>query len=145
MSRGFAKITAVGNITRDPEYKLLPSGSGMLKFSIACNDSRGDKEYVEFLDCVIWDKFADAMKDILSKGRQVFIHGRPRTRSWEDDQKVKHYRMEIHVDDLVLCADGGGAQRRDREPQQDDGGAYDFPSGGGGGRQGQAQRTGRFG
>ncbi len=140
MSRSYLKVVAVGNITRDPEFKQTPSSSSLLKFGMAVNEKRGDKEHTEFLECVIWDKFADAMRSILSKGSKVFIEARPRTRSWEDENKVKHYRTEYHVDELVLC-DGGGQRREESRPQQqgDSGDPYGFPE------QGQQRRVGRFG
>jgi single-strand DNA-binding protein len=145
MSRGYAKFIAAGNLTRDPELRTLEGGHVVCNFSIAVNEKRGDKETVGFYDCVIWDKFGEAMGKVLTKGRQVFIEARPRNRSWEKDGQ-KHQRIEFHVDELIL---GDGGERRDgrrtaSEPQESSGGAYDFPTDreGGGGQQ---RSSGKFG
>lgn len=88
-----------GNLTRDPEFRALPSGMEVVNFSMATNrvfkDKDGKKqEQVDFHNVVVFGKQARSVSDHLKKGASVFIEGRLQTRSWEKDG-VKMYRTEI--------------------------------------------------
>ena len=74
MGRSFNKVIIMGNLTRDPELKFLPSGTAVCNFAIASND-----EYVEnvsYFDVVVFSKQAENCNEYLSKGRPALIEGR---------------------------------------------------------------------
>lgn len=98
------KAMIVGNLTRDPELKTLPSGMKVTSFSIATNrvwkDKDGNKkEAADFHNIVVFGRQAETSAQFLSKGSQVLIEGRLQTQSWDDATSGKKmYRTEIVAD-----------------------------------------------
>lgn len=98
------KVQLIGNLTRDPELKSLPSGTEICSFSVATNRTWKDKntgqkkEEVEFHNCIAFGKTAITIAEYMTKGQQIFVEeGRMKTSNWEKDG-VKHYRTEVIVD-----------------------------------------------
>ena len=96
------KALIIGNLTRDPELRSLPSGVQVATFSVATNrvwkDKEGNKqESAEFHNIVVFGRQAETTAQYLKKGSSVLIEGRLQTRSWESDG-VKKYRTEIVAD-----------------------------------------------
>ena len=100
------KVIIVGNITRDPETKALPSGSNVCNFSIATNRSwtkDGEKqEQTEFHNVSAFGKLADIASQYLKKGASVLVEGRLQTRSWDDADGKKNYRTDIVAEGIQL-------------------------------------------
>ena len=95
------KVIIIGNLTRDPELKSLPSGIQVANIGVATNrvwkDKDGNKqENTEFHNVVIFGRQAETTSQYLKKGSSVLIEGRLQTRSWEDKETGKKlYRTEI--------------------------------------------------
>lgn len=94
------KAFILGNITRDPELKQLPSGISVCSFSIATNkiytDKSGQKQQqVEYHNIVVFGRMAETTAQYMRKGSQILIEGRIQTRSWEANDGTKKYRTEI--------------------------------------------------
>jgi len=95
------KTIVLGNLTRDPELKVLPSGVKVANFSIATNrtwkDSEGQKkEEVEYHNIVVFGRQAETSAEFLKKGSQALVEGRLKTQSWDDQGSGKKmYRTEI--------------------------------------------------
>ncbi|HCG99031.1 hypothetical protein A3C94_03140 [Candidatus Kaiserbacteria bacterium RIFCSPHIGHO2_02_FULL_55_17] len=107
------KAFLYGNLTRDPELKVLPSGGQVVNFGLATNRTYKDKngakqEATEFHNIVAFGRTAEVIAQYMKKGRPIFVEGRIQTRSWEgkEDGK-KQYRTEIVVDNFQFGADGG--------------------------------------
>ena len=101
------KVFILGNVTRDPEVRALPSGQQVTSFGIATNrfytDHSGQKKQdVEFHNIVCFGKLADISSRYLTKGSLVLIEGRIKTRNWQNSAGVKQYRTEIVADSLQL-------------------------------------------
>jgi len=116
------KAFIIGNLTRDPELRSLPSGIQVASFAVATNrvwkDKDGNKqESADFHNVVVFGRQADIVSQYLSKGSSVLVEGRMQTRSWESDG-VKKYRTEIVADRVQFGprSSGGG-------PVQEEGGA----------------------
>lgn len=98
------KAIVVGNLTRDPELKTLPSGIKVVSMSIATNrvwkDAQGQKkEEADYHNIVVFGKQAETSAQYLKKGSQAMIEGRLQTRSWDDTAtNKKMYRTEIVAD-----------------------------------------------
>lgn len=94
------KVQLIGNLTRDPELKALPSGVQVCSFSLATNETYtkdGKKvEKVEFHNVIVFGKTAENVAKYMSKGSQIYIEGKLQTRSWDKDG-VKHYRTEVNA------------------------------------------------
>ena len=101
------KVFILGNLTRDPERRNLPSGQAVVSFGVATNrfyttqDGQKQQE-TEFHNVVIFGKLAEIAFQYLQKGSLVLIEGRLKTRSWQDSSGNKHFRTEIIADNLQL-------------------------------------------
>lgn len=96
------KATIVGNLTRDPEMKTLPSGQPVTSFGMATNryykDKNGNRQdAVDYHNLVAFGKQAELIAQYLRKGSQALVEGRIQTRSWDKDGQ-KQYRTEIIVE-----------------------------------------------
>ena len=109
------KVFLIGNLTRDPELRTLPSGKPVVSFGIATNriwnDEAGKRQQApEFHNIVIFGKLAEIAKQYLAKGKMVLIEGRIQTRSWAAQDGSKKNRTEIIAERLQLGPRGVGAQ-----------------------------------
>lgn len=97
------KTILVGNLTRDPELKALPSAVKICSFSVATNRSYVDKdgqkhENADFHNVIVFGRTAESCAQYLKKGQSVLVEGRLQTRSWDDKDGRKQYRTEIVAD-----------------------------------------------
>lgn len=117
------KAIIIGNLTRDPELKSLPSGIQVCSFSLATNRVYKDRdgkrvEQVDYHNVVVFGRQAETSAQYLKKGASALVEGRLQTRNWEQDG-VKQYRTEIIADRVQFGprTGGGGAPAGDA-PQQ---------------------------
>ena len=101
------KVFILGNVTREPEVRFLPSGQQVTSFGVATNrfytDSSGEKKQTtEFHNVVCFGKLADTSSRYLHKGSLVLIEGRIQTRNWVNSQGQKQYRTEIIAENMQL-------------------------------------------
>ncbi len=107
------KVLIVGNLTRDPELKAIPSGAKVCTMGVATNrvwmDKTGKKqESTEFHNVVVFGRQAETSAQYLKKGQQVLIEGRLQTRSWDGQDGKKNYRTEIVADRVQFGQKPGG-------------------------------------
>ena len=109
------KVFIFGNLTRDPELRQTPGGQAVCAFAVATNrvfkDKSGQKqEQVEFHNVVAWGRQAEIINQYLRKGSSILVEGRLQTRSWQDQQGVKHWKTEIVAEQIQLGprSSGGG-------------------------------------
>ncbi|MBU1261630.1 single-stranded DNA-binding protein [bacterium] len=121
--RGYSKAIIMGNLTRDPELRYIPSGTAVANFTVAINrtykDSSGEtREETSFLPVVVWGKQAENCNQYLKKGKPVFIDGDLRQRSWEDKEGQKRSIVEIHAFSVQFLygKPGGETGERTEEP-----------------------------
>lgn len=96
----FNKAIIIGNLTRDPELKVLPSGVKVCTFGVATNRFWKDKngvrqEDTQFHNAVVFGTQAENVAKYLKKGSLVLVEGRLQTRSWDTPEGKKQYRTEI--------------------------------------------------
>jgi single-strand DNA-binding protein len=108
------KAFIIGNLTRDPELKAIPSGIKVCSFSVATNRVWKDKngarqEAADYHNVVVFGRQAETVAQYMKKGSQVMIEGRMQTRSWDDAAtNTKKYRTEV-IADRVQFGSGSGA------------------------------------
>ncbi len=107
------KVILIGNLGKDPEVRFTPNGKALAKFSVATSekwtDQQGQKqERTEWHNVVVWGKQAESCGQYLSKGRQVFVEGSIRSRSYDDKDGNKKYITEIVARDVRFLGGGGG-------------------------------------
>jgi len=108
------KVIVMGNLTRDPEARAMPSGATVVNLSIATNrfwtDKSGQKQKeTEFHNAVLFGRQAEIAKQYLTKGSPIFVEGRLKTRNWQGQDGVKKYRTEVIVLNLQLGPRNFGA------------------------------------
>ncbi len=101
------KIFIVGNLTRDPEIRSLPSGQNVANFAVATNriwnDKNGQKQQdTQFHNVVVFGRMADTCGKYLNKGKLVLVEGRIQNRSWDAPDGTKKYRTEIVAEGIQL-------------------------------------------
>ncbi len=138
------KAIVIGNLTRDPELKSLPSGIKVCSFSLATNrvwkDKNGAKqESADYHNVVVFGRQAETVAQYMKKGNSILVEGRMQTRSWDDKDGTKKYRTEIIADRTQFGPRGtaGGATApssasgtpKDLSAQagEDTGGMIDYP------------------
>lgn len=111
------KVMLIGNLTRDPEIKALPSGIQVCTIGLATNRTWKDKngakqEDTQFHNVVAFGKQAELIAQYMRKGSSLYLEGRLQTRSWDDKDGQKKYRTEIVLDTFQFgpkTTGGGGA------------------------------------
>ncbi len=125
------KAMLIGNVGRDPEVRYLEGNNGakVATFTLATTERYRDRngevrENTEWHNIVAWRNNADVAERFVRKGTQLYIEGRIRTRSWDDQTGNKRYTTEIIADTLQLLgkksdnpASQGGYQQQ-AQPQQ---------------------------
>ncbi len=107
MARSLNRVQLIGNLTRDPELRYTPQGTGVCTFGLATNRSwttdNGDKkDEAEYHKIVAWNKLGELCSQLLSKGRKVYVEGRLATRSWTGQDGVQKTTTEIVIDDMII-------------------------------------------
>ena len=123
------KAFIIGNLTRDPEIRALPTGTKVCTFGIATNRTFKDKDgnrqdTAEFHNIVVFGRVAELVAQFLKKGSQALVEGRMQTRSWDDKQTgTKKYRTEIVADTVQFGNRPSGAGGPGKSPEAVSGGA----------------------
>ncbi len=110
----FNRIIIAGNLTRDPEYKQLPSGQGVCRLGLASNRQFKNRQTgtaiqeVCYVDVDVWGPQADSCQKFLQKGRGVLIEGRLKFDTWQDAQGQTRSKHSIVADRVVFLGAGGG-------------------------------------
>lgn len=107
------KAIIIGNLTRDPELKALPSGIQVTSFSVATNRVWKDKngarqESADYHNVVVFGRQAETAAQYLKKGASVLVEGRMQTRSWDAADGSKRSRTEIVADRVQFGPRTGG-------------------------------------
>ena len=114
------KALIIGNLTRDPEMKALPSGAKVTSFSVATNRVWKDKdgkrqEGTDYHNIVVFGRQAETVAQYLKKGSSALVEGRIQTRSWDGQDGKKNYRTEIVADRVQFGTRAGGDSGRATE------------------------------
>ena len=101
------RVTIMGRLTSDPDYRTLTSGIGCANFTLAVERDHSSKEdgsrEADFLDVVAWRSTADFATKYLSKGRMVAVDGRLQSRNWEDKNGNKRKSVEIMAERIYFA------------------------------------------
>ena len=112
------RVIITGNLTRDPETRSLPSGTGTVtSLRVACNGRRLNRQSDQwedvpnYFDVTVWGQQGENCKRFLSKGRGVAVDGRLQWREWEDKQGNKRQSVDIVAESVQFLGgrDDAGA------------------------------------
>src|SRR6476619_286499 len=111
----YNKIILVGNLTRDPQLKYLPSQMAVCEFGLAVNHkfrtkTGEERDEVLFIDCSIFGKGAEIINQYCQKGKQILVEGRLKYDTWEDKQGGgKRSNHTVGVDQFQFLGGRDGA------------------------------------
>lgn len=110
------KTQLIGNLGADPEVKSLPNGTAVCNLNIATTEKWHDKasnqlkEHTEWHRVVLYRRLAEIAGQYLSKGSQIYVEGRLRTRRWQDSNGLDRYTTEIEALEMLMLS---SSRRRD--------------------------------
>jgi single-strand DNA-binding protein len=109
---GVNKVILVGNLGANPEMRFTQGGQSVANLRIATTERWTDKsgqrqEATEWHRVVVWGKQAEIVGQYLTKGRQVYIEGRIRTRQWQDQTGQKRFSTEIVAQNVQMLGARG--------------------------------------
>jgi|TARA_B100000795_G_C22801093_1_gene441958 single-strand DNA-binding protein len=106
---GVNKVILIGHLGKDPEVRHLENGTAVANFTLATSESYKDKQgnridQTEWHNVIVWRGLAEVAEKFLKKGSQVYVEGKLRTRSWEDQTGNKRYTTEIVADNFTMLS-----------------------------------------
>lgn len=110
MAGSVNKVILIGNLGKDPEVRYLESGVPVANFSIATSESFTDKnsgekrEITDWHNIVLWRGLATVAEKYLKKGMKVYIEGKLKTRSWNDENNQTRYTTEVIADQMTMLS-----------------------------------------
>jgi len=134
---GVNKVILVGNLGANPEIRYTQGGQTVANLRLATTEKWTDKsgqkqEATEWHRVVVWGRQAEIVGQYLTKGRQVYIEGKIRTRQWQDQQGQKRFTTEIVAQNVQMLGGrgaGGDEGAGATVPPSDDAMANDFGGG----------------
>ena len=101
----FNKITMVGNVGRDPEFRQLTDGASVCNFNVAVNETTRDRpgqssSSPTWFRIAVWGERAAICARSLKKGSAVYVAGRLKPRQWEDKSGEKRFSLEVKATDV---------------------------------------------
>lgn len=125
MVRGVNKVFLLGNTAAEPDFRVVANGSNSVAtVGLATNESYRDQngnlqEQTEWHRLVFWGKLAEVVRDYCHKGSQIYVEGKLKTRSYDDQQGIKRYSTEVVVTELhLLSQKSNGSDAGQGYPQQ---------------------------
>ncbi len=125
------RVTLLGTVGREPESKVLPSGSTVTNLSLATSERYKDQqgqqqEKTEWHNLTAYGKLAEVCRDYVHKGSKLYVEGRLTTRSWEKDGSTV-YRSEIVMAEVSILESKTAKQEAKPDPEQEPIDAADIP------------------
>ena len=116
----YNRVVLMGNLTRDPELRYIPSGTAVSDIGLAVNDRvKKNDQWVDettFVEITLWGRTAEVANEYLSKGSSILIEGRLKLDTWEKDGQ-KHSKMRVVADKMQMVGgrpSGSGGQSSQR-------------------------------
>ncbi|HJC93631.1 MAG TPA: single-stranded DNA-binding protein [Candidatus Phocaeicola excrementigallinarum] len=117
------KVQLIGNVGRDPEVRYLDSGVAVATFPLATTDraytlTNGTRvpERTEWHNIVLWRGLAETAEKYVHKGDKLYIEGKIRSRSYDDQNGVKRYVVEIFGDNMEMLSPRAAQQTAPQQP-----------------------------
>ena len=134
----YNKVLLMGNLTRDPQLRFLPTNNtALVEFGLACNrrfktQQGEDRDEVTFVDCSAFGRTAEVINQYFQKGKPIFIEGRLKYDQWDDKNGGgKRSKLTVVVDNFQFIGapqgGGGGAGGQSAPPQEYEGGGGGAP------------------
>ncbi|WP_462130191.1 single-stranded DNA-binding protein [Staphylococcus pseudintermedius] len=121
------RVVLVGRLTKDPDFRTTPSGVSVATFTLAVNrtftNAQGERE-ADFINCVVFRKQAENVKNYLNKGNLAGVDGRLQSRSYENQEGRRVFVTEVVCDSVQFLESknnnqSNNQQQRGQAPAQD--------------------------
>ena len=131
------KVLLIGNVGKDPEIRHLQGGATVATITLATSERYKDRngetrEITEWHTIIAWRQLADLAENYIRKGSQIYVEGRIRSRSWDDQNGQKRYVTEIQADAIQLLGrrgdNAGAAPQQGQHQQPQNYGGYSAPA-----------------
>ncbi len=111
---GVNKVILIGNLGKDPEVRYLESGSAVANVTLATTERYKDRngnqvENTEWHDLEMWEGLAKIAEQYLKKGNSIYVEGKIKTDSWQDEAGNKKYRTRIRVQNMTMLGGAPGS------------------------------------
>ena len=117
------KVQLIGNVGKDPDVRYLDSGVAVATFPLATTDraytlANGTQvpERTEWHNIVAWNKWAETIDKYVHKGDKLYVEGKIRSRSYDDQNGVKRYIVEIFGENMEMLTSRPVAQQPTAQP-----------------------------
>ena len=115
------RVTLVGRLTKDPEFRTTPNGVNVANFTLAVNrtftNSQGERE-ADFINVVVFRKQAENVNNYLSKGQLAGVDGRMQSRSYENNEGKRIFVTEVVADNVQFLEPKNSNQQNSQSQQQ---------------------------
>lgn len=111
------RVNLIGRMTKNPELRRTNTGNAVTSFTIAINRNyqSADGQQADYINCVVWNKVAEATEEYCSKGSLVGVEGRLRSRSYDNAQGQKVFVVEVVCDSVQFLE----TKKKDNQVAQD--------------------------
>lgn len=133
MAGSVNKVILIGNLGIDPEIRVLESGVKLARFSIATSENFTDKNtgerrsITDWHNIVVWRGLAEVVEKYLSKGQKVYIEGKLKTRSWQDEAGATKYTTEVVADNMTMLSPKSDSEKSTSQPDFNSGDTPEKP------------------
>lgn len=117
------QVQLIGNVGAEPKITTTQNGAKMVQFSLATTErayttKSGTQvpEKTEWHNIVLWRGLAEIAEKYVHKGSSLFIQGKMRTRSYDDNQGVKRYITEVEADMMQMLGAKPQGQQAPQKP-----------------------------
>ena len=122
MAGSVNKVILIGNLGKDPDVRYLEGGTAVANFPLATSETYKNREgelttSTEWHNIVVWRRFAEITEKYLKKGNKVYIEGKLRTRSWQDQDGNTRYTTEVVADNLTMLGGRGEGEAGVQNPK----------------------------
>ena len=116
----YNKVMLMGNLVRDPELRVTPTGLSVCRFTIACSRTirsekaeNGSREETTFVDVESFGKSAEVVAKYFTKGRPIFVEGRLRLNEWQTQTGEKRSKLLVVMENFVFVGPNNTTQHSD--------------------------------
>ena len=116
------KIELTGRITKDIDLRYTESGKAKANFSIAVSrkfkNQNGEYE-ADFINCIVFDKLAETIKEYVKKGDLIGVCGRLQVRNYTDKDGNKKYITEVVVEEIDFLQSKTNVKENVEKPKEE--------------------------
>lgn len=110
MAGSLNKVMLIGNLGKDPEIRTFEGGNSLARFPLATSETYTNRQTNEKVTQTEWHTLvlrrglAEVADKYLHKGDKIYVEGKIKTRTWDDERGEKRYSTEIQVDNMTMLS-----------------------------------------